>query len=272
MDHRRRRPRGTAATVAAATVLAGGLTTLIVLAVMPRPVAHDAAIPAASEAPQPSAAEHRDRGFALWGVDHRGGPLRWDACAPVLFVLSTVAAPEHAERDLVEALAILSDASGLDLRLVGTTDERPARARPLVERDGAGWRWRPVLVAWDSPDATDVGLTALDRGVALPVSVRDGDREAFVTGQVVMNAQRSDLVPGFGDRRDAIGATLLHEIAHVLGLAHVDDGSQLMSEDPGAGPVTLGTGDRAGLRAIGAAAGCNPAPAAEAGRGLDAGR
>jgi hypothetical protein len=261
-----------AATIAAASVIAGVLTTLIALAVIPRPVAHDAALPATSEAQQPSAAEHRDRGFALWGVDHRGGPLRWDACAPVIFVLNTIGAPAHAERDLVEALAILSDASGLDLRFVGTTDERPSRARPLVEPDGPGWRWRPVLVAWDSPDTTDIALTALDRGVALPVSVRDGDREAFVTGQIVMNAERADLVPGFGDRRDAIGATLLHEIAHVIGLAHVDDPSQLMSEDPGAGPVMLGDGDRAGLRAVGAAAGCNPAPGPEAGRGLVAGR
>lgn len=228
----------------------------------------------ASPAVTPSArvAELRDRGFALWGEDHRGAPLRWDACAPIPFLLSSVGTPEHAERDLRTALTILAGASGLDLRLVGTTDERPHLARPLVERDGTGWRWRPVLVAWASPGETDVPLTGADRGVALPVSVRDGDREAFVTGQVVINAQRTDLVAGFGDRRDAVGSTLLHEIGHILGLAHVEDRSQLMSEDPGVGPVELGEGDRAGLRVVGAAAGCNPAPSAEAGRGLVASR
>ena len=93
-----------------------------------------------------------------------------------------------------------------------------------------------------------------------------------MTGQVVLNAARTDLIDGFADRRDAIGATLLHELGHLLGLAHVEDVSQLMSTDPGSGPVVLCAGDLAGLRAIGAQSGCNPAPPAEAGRGLSPGR
>lgn len=219
-----------------------------------------------------AAAAHRDGGFAVWAVDGEGAPLRWDACAPVRFVLNPQGAPTGAEADVRRALAMLATASGLDLRLEGSTAERPALQRPLVEAFGGGWRWRPVLVAWSDPDATDVPLTAADRGVALPIAVRDGDREAFVTGQVVMNGARSDLVAGFGDRADAIGATLVHELGHILGLAHVEDPAQLMSEDPGAGPVVLGAGDLAGLRTIGASAGCTPAPTASSGRGLTVSR
>ena len=207
-------------------------------------------------------------GFALWGRDRHGDPLRWDACAPVRFVLSTVDAPPHAEDDVRTALAMLADATGLDLVLENTTDERPDARRPLVERSGDGWRWRPVLIAWARPGATGLPLTTLDRGVAVPVAVRDGDRESLVTGQVVMNAARTDLVAGFGDRSDAVGATLLHELGHVLGLDHVDDVTQIMSSDPGSGPVRFGDGDLAGLRAIGAEAGCRPVPAPESGRGL----
>jgi len=209
-----------------------------------------------------------ERPFAVWALDHRGGPLRWDACSPVRFVLSEPSAPEHAVRDLTAALTILREATGLDLQLSGMTEERPRADRPLVDVDGSGTRWRPVLVAWAQPGEGGIPLTALDRGVAMPVSVRDGDREAYVTGQVALNAARADLVAGFGDRSDAIGATLLHEIAHLLGLAHVEDVSQLMASDPGRGPVVLGAGDQAGLRAIGAEAGCNPAPSPESGRGL----
>jgi hypothetical protein len=272
VDTRRRRTAGIPALIALAGAVAGGGTLLLALAIVPTDVTPPAAGgPPSGSSPGPVQA-HRDGSFALWGDDHRGAPLRWDACATVAFALSTAAAPEHAERDLVAALAGLAEASGLDLRLTGTTDERPTRSRPLVELDGETWRWRPVLVAWASPGETDIPLTAADRGVALPVAVRDGDREAFVTGQVVINAQRRDLVAGFGDRSDAVGATLLHEIGHVLGLAHVDDTTQLMSEDPGSGPVVLGVGDRAGLRAIGAAAGCSPAPSPEVGRGLVADR
>ena len=211
-------------------------------------------------------------GYMPWGTDRDGGPLRWDACAPVRFRLSTAEAPSAAEEDLRRALALLAAASGLDLVLEGTTEERPDAQRPLVERSGDGWRWRPVLIAWARPGETELPLTVLDRGVAVPVAVRDGEREALVTGQVVINAARSDLVSGFGDRADAVGATLLHEIGHILGLDHVPDRTQIMSEDPGSGPVELGAGDLAGLRAIGAAAGCNPAPAPEAGRGLSSTR
>lgn len=206
--------------------------------------------------------------YAFWGHDRHGAPLRWDACTPIEFVLSARNAPEHAHADLMTALDRTAAASGLELRFAGWTDERPSADRPLVERTTDGWRWKPVLVAWALPQETDLPLARSDRGVAVPVAVRDGDREAFVTGQIVINAARTDLVAGFADRSDSVGATLLHEIGHVLGLAHVRDRRQIMSGEPGFGPVEFGAGDLAGLNAIGSTAGCNPAPSPSAGRGL----
>ena len=255
--------------LAAGSLFAGVVVLLLMLALQGPP--GQAPLPAGSTEVWTTDSDERateHEGFALWGTDRTGGPLRWDACAPVLFVLSTVDAPPSAADDVQQALDMLAAASGLSLVLDGTSDERAHTGRPLVERDGEGWRWMPVLIAWAGPDATDLPLTALDRGLAVPVAVRDGDREGLVTGQVVINASRTDLVPGFGDRSDAVGATLLHELGHVLGLDHVDDIAQVMSEDPGSGPVRFGDGDLAGLRAVGADAGCNPAPAPESGRGL----
>lgn len=199
-------------------------------------------------------------GYAFWGRTDVGDPLRWDPCGVVPFVLGRDGAPPEAEADLVQALGVLAAATGMDLRLVGVTDERPDADRPLAVRVDGRWRWAPVLVAWDGPGAGGIPLGPHDRGIAVPVAVRHGDREAFVTGQVVLNARRTDLRPGFGDRSDAWGATLLHELAHVLGLAHVDDRAQLMAAAPGRGPVTLGAGDRAGLARIGRDAGCVDAP------------
>lgn len=226
------------------------------------------AVPAADPAPSTEDVPPPSVGYAVWGTDRQGDPLRWDACRPVPFVLNPHGAPDEAEADLREALAILREASGLELVLAGVTDERPDVRRPLVVQDEAGWRWRPVLVAWGASGEGGMPLTVHDRGVALPVAVRAAGREAFVTGQVVINAARTDLVPGFGDRSDALGATLLHELGHVLGLDHVADGTQIMGELPGRGPVVLGAGDRAGLQAVGAAMGCNPAPPASSGRRL----
>ena len=258
--------------VALAGLLGAAATALIGLTLLGSGSITSAPDPAPDEtrgaASGPVTSAQRDQGFAFWGTAQDGSPLRWDACAPVPFLLSVPEAPEHAERDLRSALEMLRDATGLDLVLLGTTAERPTVERALIEQHGDGWRWRPVLVAWAAPGMTDLPLTPLDRGIALPVAVRDGDREAYVTGQVVINSARSDLVEGFGDRRDAIGATLVHELGHVLGLDHVDDVTQLMSIDPGSGPVRFGEGDLRGLRAIGAEAGCRPAPPATSGRGL----
>ena len=255
----------------AGTVLAAVATLLLALT-LPTRVAPPLADHGGEAQPQvtaPGASERTiDAGFAFWGTDRQGEPLRWDACRPIRFVLSTYEMPEHARQDLLVALAMLAEASGLDLVLEGETAERPDARRPLVERSGDGWRWRPVLVAWSSPGEGDLPLTTLDRGVALPVAVIDGDREAFVTGQVVLNGRRSDLVPGFADRGRSIGATLIHEIGHILGLDHVDDVRQIMSTDPGSGPVRLGDGDLEGLRSIGADAGCLAAPDPSSGRGL----
>jgi hypothetical protein len=216
-------------------------------------------------------AARTDADYAVWGRTEDGHPLRWDACRPIDLVLSVPDAPPGAEQDVREAAAHIASASGLQLRLLGISDERPSALRPLVVREQRGWRWNPVLIAWMTPEearAAGIPLEMQDRGVALPVTVRADDREGYVTGQVVLNAARGDLRPGFVDRSDAWGATLLHELGHLIGLAHVEDTGQLMSLDPGRGPVVLGDGDLAGLELLGATAGCTRVPEANIGLGL----
>jgi hypothetical protein len=251
-----------------AVVVAGVTTGALALLAMPDTAEPSGTGASPGRAASPGGTSEDGAPYAFWALDHLGGPLRWDACSPIRFIVNLNGAPEHAERDVRRALDVLARASGLDLALEGLTDETPDAQRPLVGPDGSGWRWMPVLIAWALPGSHGLELSAPDRGIALPVAVRDEGRETYVTGQVVLNAARPDLVPGFEDRRTSIGATLLHEIAHVLGLDHVDDPAQLMSVDPGSGPVAFGSGDLAGLRRIGASAGCTPAPPASAGRGL----
>jgi hypothetical protein len=266
--------------VVLATIAAGGITAALSASLLSSgtsPGTSSASSAAPSPAPTPALPSSRsgtsDDGapYAVWAIDHRGEPLRWDACVPITFVLDPRGAPPDAERDVRTALGILATAADLELVLEGLTDEVPSVSRPLVEPADGGWRWRPVLIAWAAPEDGGLPLTILDRGVALPVAVRDGDRESYVTGQVILNSSRTDLVSGFEDRSTALGATLLHELGHLLGLDHVDDPTQLMAVDPGTGPVRLGSGDRAGLERIGGAGGCNPAPAPESGRGLSYG-
>ena len=89
--------------------------------------------------------------------------------------------------------------------------------------------------------------------------MREGGEPVFVTGQVVLNADKT-LLPMFEDRHASWGAVLLHELGHLVGLDHVDDPAQLMAPTPGFGEVVLGEGDRAGLAAVGADQGCLTTP------------
>jgi len=248
---------------AALTAVAGGLLALLALGL----AAVLLALPLVTS-PQPSAttpglgALSEDGGFTVWERNDDGTPVRWDPCTPIEVVWSPVGAPPGAAADLREALALLADVSGLPLRLVGTTDERPSGSRPPYQPERYGETWAPVLVAWADPDQPGLPLRDTDRGIAVPVAVgAEGDR-TYVTGQVILNGTRGDLVPGFGDRADAWGATLLHELLHVLGLGHVDDPTQLMHRFPGSGPVLLGDGDLAGLAAVGTGLGCRDLPPA----------
>ncbi len=219
----------------------------------------DAGAPNAG-APSAAATPEGTDGFSVWAVNDDGTPIRWDPCRPIEVVLSPTGAPRSAAADLDEALARLASASGLELVRTATTDERPSGSRRPYQPGRYGQRWAPILVAWAAPGESGLPLRETDRGVAIPVAGGpEGDR-TFLTAQVVLNRDRTDLVAGFGDRADAWGATLLHELLHALGLAHVEDPSQLMAVYPGSGPVVLGAGDLAGIAAIGATHGCRPAP------------
>lgn len=262
------------ATSIAFGVLVGGALTLLLLTVLRAgdgPYATRPSSPAirspALEAPVTGDAaapqDHR-----VWARAQDGSVLRWDACRPLELVVSRHHLDDERRADVAEAVHRLREASGLELVVVGETEEKPRGDRSLVTMTDRGWTWAPILIGWVRPHETDLPLLMIDRGVALPIAVRDGGREAFVTGQIALNAARTDLRSGFADRSDAWGSTLLHELGHLIGLDHVDDPRQLMSAAPGAGPVVFGAGDLAGFERIGAPAGCRPAPSPEAGRDI----
>jgi hypothetical protein len=196
-------------------------------------------------------------GYAVWARNADGRPVRWDPCTPVEVVVSGVGGPDpypttSLQRDVEEALATLRDATGLDLVLRGVSEEIPDAGRSTVAAGADGGRdWAPVLVGWRPPGEGGLPLRDVDRAVAVPVAVGPEDERVYVTAQVVLNPERHDLTGGDDDRATSWGATILHELAHVLGLAHVEDPEQLMYTYPGRGPVTLGEGDLAGLEAVG---------------------
>jgi hypothetical protein len=200
---------------------------------------------------------------AGWGaswVDDRGRSARWDPCVPVRYVVNPAAAPPQGRTDLAEALARLSAATGLQFLDDGDTDETPSRDRAAHQPERYGDRWAPLLIAWATPSSTDVGIGGGTKGVAMTVAVPGEAGPSILTGQVVLDAEQR-LAAGLGPGSTE-GEVLLHELAHAVGLGHVDDPTQVMYYRTTNNESEFGAGDRAGLAALGAAAGCHPAPPA----------
>jgi hypothetical protein len=208
----------------------------------------------ALEAPAPA-----EDGWGPTYVDEHGRPARWDPCRPIRFVVNPGWIPDAGRRDLAEALRRITVASGLQFADLGDTDEMPSQDRPAYQPERYGEQWAPVLIAWVPAAATDLGLGGGVQGVSFTVAVPGKQAPSLVSGQVVLDASHR-LASGFGPGTTD-GEVLLHELAHAIGLGHVLDPTQVMYPQATNSESEFGAGDRAGLAALGASAGCHPAPA-----------
>ena len=193
-----------------------------------------------------------------------GSPVRFNPCDPIHVVLNLAEAPPDALSTLTTAINAVAAATGLMFVIDGNTTEVPQSSRPAVQaRYGSGWV--PVLIAWSRHGESDLlpGGSALGQGQATWFGTSIGT-DAFVTGQLVIDADATArLAHGFGAGQ-TMGELLLHELAHLVGLGHTQDITQVMY--PLLEPLpaaAFGSGDLAGLRLLGAAGGCfaTPAPA-----------
>jgi hypothetical protein len=182
---------------------------------------------------------------------HTGEPVRFDPCRPIHLVVNNAMAPPNADRLLREAAEAVSTATGLVVLIDGGTDEQPAAKRGPVDAARYGNRWSPVLVAWTDPSAAP-GLAGRVAGMAGPVMApyRTDDQMHWVSGSVVLDGPTfTDILQrpgGYGEAR----AIVMHELAHLVGLTHVQDTRELMAEK-NSGRHTFGPGDREGLRRLG---------------------
>ncbi|HLB39490.1 MAG TPA: hypothetical protein VJM84_03485 [Actinomycetota bacterium] len=188
-----------------------------------------------------------------------GKPVRWNPCAPIHYVINVSRAPDGSIEDVHQAVARMSEVTGVGFIYDGLTDEVPQRDRLPFQPERYGDGWAPVVIAWVSQSQTDIQFQRDDEyfaAVARPLGPSDGTAQ-FVSGWVVVNA--ADPNPPGWSYTGSQGPTVLHELGHVMGLDHVSSQAELM--EPSGGSVTdFGPGDLAGLELLGRDQGCLVTP------------
>jgi hypothetical protein len=199
---------------------------------------------AGPSAPVPGSGSYR---FLAHQTGRPDDPVTYDPCRSVAVVVNDAIAPPGTDRILDEALSDVAGATGLTFARNGRTDEQPGRSRPL--RYGSGWS--PVLVAWTTPDVVP-GLRGRPVGLGGSARVPDhlAGRWTFVTGTVSLDTPAIRRILQRPNGTDEVRAILMHELGHVVGLAHVDDPGELMYAD-NIGLTAFGPGDLTGLAALG---------------------
>lgn len=214
--------------------------------------------------PPPGAEEMPTRLSAAPAVDHVSPsyaylqtqpdgrtPVAWSPCRPVHYVVRPDGEPPGGGAVLDEAFSRLAAATGLVFVADGATTEGPSADRPAYQPDRYGDRWAPVLVTWSDP-AEDARLADGVAGVAGPIALGAvGRPSVVVSGTVSLDAEQLGPLLDDPDGRAQARAVVVHELAHVVGLGHVDDPQQLMAPRTDPAVTDLQPGDLTGLALLG---------------------
>lgn len=199
----------------------------------------------------PPVAQTTSGGHAFLHLADDGAPVGYDPCRPVRYVTRMDGAPPAGPQLVAEAVAIVSRATGLSFVDAGATDEEPLVDRPVLAPERYGPGWAPVLIAWaDETTEPTLAGTVAGLGGSAVVPAAHGPGRFLVAGRVLLDAP--DLT-GVLDRPDGYAqarAIVVHELAHVVGLDHIDDPGELMYPET-ATRTELGPGDLAGLAVLG---------------------
>lgn len=182
--------------------------------------------------------------------------VTYDPCRPISVVVNARTAPPEGERLVLQALQEIEAAAGFEFRLEGATNEAPSLSRPAFQPQRYGDRWAPVLVAWSDPAETPRladQVAGLGGSSSLPVSEKE---HVYVSGEVTLDGPQLREILAGNDGFAQAKAVVLHEFGHLLGLAHVEDASELMNSRNEGRLASFAAGDLNGLAALRGAARC----------------
>jgi hypothetical protein len=188
--------------------------------------------------------------FAMHQRNQPEVPVTYDPCRPIRVVVNDDQAPAGAEAILGSALEEVGAATGLTFVRAGSSDAVPEGDRASVQ-PGSGRKRPTVLVAWVSP-AEVPRLHGKVAGLGGSGAVSDAvtGRLTYVRGEISLDAPTMRRILSRPEGALAARAIVMHELGHVVGLAHVDDPTELMYER-NEGRTDWGPGDLTGLEALG---------------------
>jgi len=185
-----------------------------------------------------------------------GSTVRWNPCSTIRWKANLTLAPDGALDALRAAMDDLATATGMTFTYAGATSALPTKAWLEGTVDSG-----TILVAWVPKGASDLWSGNADgeggwykRGVSTNgVTWTWRIERGFV---LIDPTSTAAYAAGFSSGV-SLGALLLHELAHTVGLGHIDDDSQLMYPTLSSSTdARYAEGDRAGLARLGRDAGC----------------
>ena len=198
----------------------------------------------------PAGVADRSNSYRFGRENSPGRPVTWSPCRPIHYVARLDNAPPGSKELLADVVGQLSRATGLVFIDDGPTKEKPSQNRPAYLPALYGDRWAPVLIAW-ATHAEVPHLAGRSAGIASPHFEVAGGELTYVSGFVYLDA------PVIADlRKNPKKAyfhkvALLHELAHIVGLGHVDDPRQVMAPRGRTDLDRYQAGDLTGLARLG---------------------
>jgi hypothetical protein len=142
--------------------------------------------------------------------------VHWNACAPLSWAFDPAGAPAGGFAAVQRAVAAMATASRTRWVYAGRTSAVPTGSY-LTPSSG-----RPVLIGWTDAQHSSLLAGASPKVVAQTQTAWDGG--LYTSAVVALNDRTTMALTGGGSWT----TTVLHELGHVMGLAHSQDHDSLM--------------------------------------------